>query len=115
MSVKDFYETIGGNYQVAIDRLGSDSIIKVFIQKFKEEKNYSELISAVECGDIEKSFAAAHNLKGVSGNMSFDGLFNVVNSLVEQLRPQTEIANKVLVEKITDEYEKIILAIGQLA
>ncbi|MDY4541707.1 MAG: Hpt domain-containing protein, partial [Candidatus Ventricola sp.] len=48
------------------------------------------LCAAMEEGDRDKAFRAAHTLKGVSGSLSLERLFSSASRLTELLRPEAE-------------------------
>ena len=88
MSVKAFYDEIGGNYSDALQRLMNDALIYKFIMKFPEDENFAILKTALENKDIETAFSAAHTLKGVSLNLSFDKLSAAAVIITDALRPE---------------------------
>ena len=56
----------------ALERfMGNEGLYLRFAGRFLEDRNYEELLKAMEKGDTKAAFAAAHTLKGVSGNLSF--------------------------------------------
>lgn len=112
MDAKRFFEEIGGSYEDAFYRFGSDQIITLFVSKYANDKTFDALASAVSSGDIRACYEAAHSLKGVAGNMGFIKLFNCVSALTEQLRPQTAPADPALFEAVCAEQERILAAAG---
>lgn len=108
MTVKEFYSKIGGDYDNALLRLPNDTLIIRFIKLFASDKSYSELTEAVQNGDINASFQAAHKLKGVAANMAFTELYHAVSALNEQLRPLTTPADPILMQKVTSSYNQIL-------
>ncbi len=114
MQVQELYEKVGGDYEGIKGRLRSDEIIKKFLLKFPEEKNYGALVAAVECGDAEEAFAAAHAMKGVVANLSFPKLHEALAELTEQLRPGTETPDKALLQVVVKYYEEIVDVIQEL-
>ena len=68
MTAKEFYETIGQNYEEVLERLaGSEALVLRFLKKFSTDKTFSELEKAMEARDIEMIFRQSHTLKGVAG------------------------------------------------
>lgn len=90
MSVKDCYDAFGGSYETMRSRIPSDEIIARFVKKFLAEPSFENLRSAVESGDYEEAFKAAHALKGVSANLSFSRLTTSVSAMTELLRNSSE-------------------------
>ena len=88
MTIVECYQQLGGNLENVKTRLPSDSLIKRFIIKFLDDSSYSELCRALEEGQREEAFRAAHTLKGVCANLGFDRLMTSVSALTELLRPK---------------------------
>ena len=88
MTIVECYQQLGGNLENVKTRLPSDSLIKRFITKFLDDSSYSELCRALEEGQREEAFRAAHTLKGVCANLGFDQLENSASALTELLRPK---------------------------
>ena len=88
MTIVECYQQLGGNLENAKTRLPSDSLIKRFIIKFLDDSSYSELCDALQKGQRDEAFRAAHTLKGVCANLGFDQLENSTSALTELLRPK---------------------------
>lgn len=88
MTIQECYQALGGSYSQVKSRLSSDALIKRFIGKFLDDGSYAELCRAMEAGQREEAFRAAHTLKGVSGNLSLDRLYASASKLTELLRPE---------------------------
>ena len=49
MTAKEFYETIGQNYEEVLERLaGSEALVLKFLKKFSTDKTYAALEEAME-------------------------------------------------------------------
>ena len=88
MTIQECYHQLGGNYATLKSRLPSDSLIKKFITMFLDDSSFSELCRALEEGQREEAFRAAHTLKGVCANLGFDRLRTSASALTELLRPE---------------------------
>ena len=88
MTIVECYQQLGGNLENVKTRLPSDSLIKRFIIKFLDDSSYSELCDALQKGQRDDAFRAAHTLKGVCANLGFDQLENSASALTELLRPK---------------------------
>ena len=88
MTIVECYQQLGGNLENVKTRLPSDSLIKRFIIKFLDDSSYSELCDALQKGQRDEAFRAAHTLKGVCANLGFDQLENSASALTELLRPK---------------------------
>ncbi|MBQ1994095.1 MAG: Hpt domain-containing protein [Lachnospiraceae bacterium] len=77
----------GVDYEGALERfMGRDDLYRKFIFKFLDDKNMEYLEEHLKNEDVEEALKAAHTIKGVTGNLGFDNLFNVDIPLVEGLR-----------------------------
>ncbi len=86
MLVKEFYDTIGGNYNKAIETLMNDDFIKRMLMKFSHSEILNDLIKAYQNNDMKGIFAATHTLKGVAGNLSLTPLYEKASIVCEMTR-----------------------------
>ena len=54
------------------------------------DAGFEKLAAAVESGDLDAAFEAAHALKGVLGNLSLTPLYEPVSGMTELLRARRE-------------------------
>jgi len=93
-SVKDNFEKAGFDVTGAIRRFaGNEALYEKYIFKFIDDKIYGNLAKAVGEGNIESIFTEAHTLKGVSGNLGLNPLFDPVSALVTATRGQKSQAD----------------------
>ena len=90
MTIQECYQVLGGDYAQVEKRLPGIHLIRRFIAKFLDDGIYPELCRAMEQGQTEESFRAAHTLKGVSANLGFDRLTASSGELTELLRGRTD-------------------------
>ena len=88
MTIQECYQQLGGNFAQVEQRLPSVSLVKRFITKFLDDSSFSELCQAMQEGQRDKAFRAAHTLKGVCANLGFDRLGASAGALTELLRPE---------------------------
>ena len=65
-------------------------------------------------GIVDEAFRAAHTLKGVAQNLGFEKLYKPSSELAEILRAGSMEVIVGLMDTITEEYEKTIMAIKEL-
>ncbi len=111
MTVKEFYDSIGGDYESMVSRIPSDDMIRMFLGQFEEESCCDELREAVERKNVHDAFDCAHALKGLAANFSLRTLYEATSELVEQLRPEPGDIDIQLYQAVIREYEKIISTI----
>ena len=69
-----------------LGRLMSEKMVTKFVLKFLDDGSYKLLINSLETNDPSEAFRAAHTIKGICQNLSFDRLYASSNELTEQLR-----------------------------
>ena len=114
MTIVECYQQLGGNLENVKTHLPSDSLIKRFIIKFLDDSSYSELCDALQKGQRDEAFRAAHTLKGVCANLGFDQLENSASALTELLRPKDIGIPEEAVSMMKDvkhDYEMTVVAI----
>ena len=114
MNIEECYQEMGGDYADVCSRLPSPRLIQRFVLKFPEDTSFEMLCAAMEKGDREEAFRAAHTLKGVCANLSFARLLASASELTEALRPDADAipaAAPALLEKVRADYRRTIDAI----
>ena len=86
MTTREFYESIGANYDNVLGRFGSEKMITKFAKRFADDKTFQELCDAIEKKDAAEAFRMAHTLKGICSNLGFDELYKASYDLTEDLR-----------------------------
>jgi len=87
MTAEQLYERIGGSYEEALGRMGSDRLISRFIVMFTKDESCGDVVSSWNAGDETAAFNAAHTAKGVCGNLSLTKLAELTSTITEALRP----------------------------
>ncbi len=86
MTIEMCYEEMGGNCQEVCMRIPSDTLIIKFVGSFLDDPSFATLRCAMDAGNLEEAFRAAHTLKGVCANLSFSKLQHSASQLTEVLR-----------------------------
>ncbi len=100
----------GINYQSGIARFsGQEQLYEKYLKKFITDREFAGLCTAMEAKDYEAAFNSAHTLKGMIGNLSIDGLSEILAPLVEMLRGKSDLngAQKQFL-LLKTEYEAVI-------
>lgn len=114
MTIKECYEAMGGDYEDVFKRLMSEARIKKFALMFKKDPSMSQLTQAMDAGDIETAFRAAHTLKGICANLGFKSLFEVSYEITEALRAGDMEQAKVMWPGVQACYARVENALNQL-
>ncbi|XME02979.1 Hpt domain-containing protein [Lachnospiraceae bacterium C1.1] len=114
MTVEEFYNNTGGDYEEIIKRLKAPEKVVRFVNMFMKDGNYNDLKAAIEEKNAEAAFKAAHNLKGVSANLSFKKLTAAASDITEALRNgELEKAIEIM-PRVSECYELIAALVGEL-
>lgn len=89
MTLQECYQALGGDYDEVLRRLMTPKLVEKFVGKFLADASYPALCAAMEAGQRQEAFRAAHTLKGVCQNLGFGNLLRAVEPLTELLRPET--------------------------
>jgi len=117
MTIKDFYNAIGGDYQDVLNRLPTEKMILKYVKRFEDDQSFSTLTEALNSQDVQTAFRASHTLKGLCLTLGMTALGNASSELTESLR-NFESVNvdyaDILYENVKEEYEKVIAAIRSI-
>lgn len=112
MRVKEVYEKLGEDYQLAISRLSKEERIEKYFLLFLKDGSFAELEKGFADGDMFAAFRAAHTLKGVCANLCLNTLSSYASILTEDLRNGANITHaKDCFPRFREEYLKVIDAI----
>ena len=115
MTVEDCYEQMGISYEDVVGRIGNETILKKFVQKFPDDPSFKNLEEGLAEKDHEKAFRAVHTLKGICLNLGFDNLFEPSSRLTELLRGQETTEDcETLFAEVTEQYHRWIDAIQKM-
>lgn len=104
---KEKLVSAGINYDEGIHRFsGKAEIYEKYIRRLFEQNPMEELKSQIDEKNYENAFRLAHSLKGTTGSLSVNKLYDKMCALVEVLSktPQDEKVT-VLFEEACDLYE----------
>ena len=114
MTIQECYQKLGGEFAQVEKCLPIVGLVRKFIVKFLDDDSYSNLCLAMQNGQREEAFRAAHTLKGVSANLGFSRLLASAGALAELLRAETEtIPGRTadLLEEVKQDYELTVSVI----
>ena len=105
-------EAAGIRVEDALGRfMGNEMLLERFLKKFLDDVNFSLLKEAVGRQDHEEELKASHTLKGVCGNLSISGLYDLVTRQVALMREDRREEAEALMPEIEKAYETAAAAI----
>lgn len=115
MTLRDFYNKIGSNYDVVVSLMGgSERIVDKFVRKFPNDPSAAELFRSFEEKDFETAFRMAHTLKGVCLNLGFERLRQSSSELTEALRGTVADNAPELLENVRRDYDEVVGALKEI-
>ena len=100
MTIDDL-KTYGADTQVGLHRcMNNESFYLRMVKMIPDDPNFQKLYEAVEDGDLDTAFSAAHALKGSTGNLALTPISGPVCEVTELLRARTRTDYTMLVENI---------------
>lgn len=114
MTVKEFYEEVGGDYNEIMSRLKTEDRIIKFAGMFARDESYKTLVQALEAQDVDSAFRAAHTMKGMCQNMAFTRLLTSSQDITELLRAKDLESAKNMLGKVTEDYDLVMEGIKKL-
>ena len=116
MDLKDFYKSVGGDYDLIMSRMGNkeERVVK-FLNKFSADPSFENLKQALSENNAEDAFRAAHSIKGVALNLELQNLQAASDQLTETLREGNVPDNaQELLEQVGKAYQEAVDGISQL-
>ncbi len=100
----------GINIDSLVKRLmGNESLIRVIVKKFIDDKSFDELIKAFEENDSQLAELKSHTLKGMCGNLSIELLYNLFSEQTNLIRNSKFTEAKNMMPTITEAYKNAVL------
>jgi chemotaxis protein histidine kinase CheA len=114
MTVQEFYDEVGGDYNEIMSRLRTEDRIRKFAGMFTRDESYKALVQGINDGNVEEAFRAAHTMKGMCQNMAFTRLYKSSHEITEILRGNDIDSAKQMLDVVTEDYNIVIAGIGKL-
>ena len=103
MTVKELYQTIGGDYDAALKIMMMEPIVSKMIVKLLDDKSFGRIRQGGETMDATELFEGAHALKGVAASLGLTRLSEQAGVICDEFRPGRERTR-------TDEEVRTLLA-----
>jgi HPt (histidine-containing phosphotransfer) domain-containing protein len=114
MTVQEFYNEVGGDYNEILSRLKTEERISKFAGMFAKDESYKTLVDSIESGNVDDAFRAAHTMKGMCQNMAFTRLYQSSHEITETLRGKDLEKAKEQINTVTEDYNLVINGIQKL-
>lgn len=114
MDLRECYAALGGDYSGALGRLHSEKLVAKFVLMFLRDGSYELLCRSIDERDYAEAFRAAHTIKGMCQNLSFDKLQESASRLTESLRNGWSEEAPVYLEQVKADYQQTAAAIREL-
>lgn len=100
------FEAYGGDYTATMERiLGDEAFLLEMLGMLAKDTAIDELEQALAANDLQAAFSAAHELKGVAGNLGLTPLYRALSDIVEPLRSGTEQDYSALLQDVRREFD----------
>ena len=87
--------------------MNNESFYLRMVEMMPGDLNFQKLYDAVEAGNLSAAFAAAHALKGATGNLGLTPLFQPLCEITELLRARTATDYTALVGTIRRQHDAL--------
>lgn len=114
MTLQEFYNAIGGDYEGVMSRLMKEERVVKYVRKFLNDASFETLNAKIAEGDYEEAFRASHTIKGVASNLGFSRLLDSSHKLTEELRGGNAPTDMNDLERVRADYTQTIEAIKAL-
>lgn len=105
----------GNDYAALSERAcGDRELIRELMNMFAADDNWRKMCSSIDACDAENAFRAAHSLKGSSGMMGFNALFEEMKIITDMLRCGDLEGAKSILDSVRAEYDKAVKLITEL-
>ena len=107
MTIDDL-KTYGADTAEGLRRcMNKESFYLRLVKMIPGDANFQKLYDAIDKGDLDAAFEAAHALKGSAGNLSLTPIFAPISEITELLRARTQMDYAPLVEAIRESHERL--------
>jgi len=105
MEVKNLAENLG------LDTEEFNEIFEIYMESTASD--LEELKDALQAGDAEKAHQKAHSIKGASGNLGLNELFELAKEIDDSARANSLDGLETLVQVFCEKYEGLVEELGK--
>lgn len=114
MTLEEFYCVAGGSAAETAPRMGGADATRRFLRLFPLDDSFPQLSEALERGDVQTAFRAAHTLKGVAANLGLERLRALASDMTECLRRGELSGAQALLAETEAAYRQVLAALEEL-
>ena len=108
MLTADVLKEYGANVEEGLSRcLGKEDFYIKLVNMALRDPGFENLKNAIEAGNLDMAFEAAHALKGVLGNLSLTPIYTPASEMTELLRSRTEMDYSSYLQTILSERDRL--------
>lgn len=109
---KELLLSAGIDYDGGVRRfMGNAPLYEKMLDKFLLDESFAAAQENFAGGDWASCLQSVHTLKGLSGNLSINGLFRVSSQIVAALRSDDLEGVRALFPSLTEEYNAVAEAV----
>ena len=107
MTITEFYDYVGGDYEDVRSRFMKDDRIAKFLRMLPGDDSMDNLTAAMTAGSVENAFRAVHTMKGIALNLGLKSLAGACSTMTEAIRGKSEMCSPELYEAVKKEYLRV--------
>jgi len=104
VSVKDGMKMLGNNAKIYLRLLTS----------FASSPMYDDFVSSVAERDLEKTQVTAHTLKGASGNLHVDSVFEKMRDIESEIKMTGALPSETMLRELAEIQERTLASVNAL-
>lgn len=98
----------GANTQEGLQRcMNNEGFYLRMVKMIPGDPGFQKLYDAIDAGDLDTAFEAAHALKGSTGNLALTPIYKPVSEITELLRARADADYSVLVGAIREGRDRL--------
>lgn len=99
----------GANTEEGLKRcMNNEAFYLRMVKMIPGDASFQKLYDAIDAGNLDAAFEAAHALKGSTGNLSLSPIFDPVSEITELLRAKKDTDYAPLVDRIRSAQEELV-------
>ena len=102
-------KNLGADVESGLQRcMNNEAFYLKMVEKSIKDNTFETLKEAIDAGDLDRAFEAAHAMKGVVGNLSLMQVYEPVSEITELLRSRMQTDYSAYLERIKEKKEELV-------